>query len=90
MNHELKEIFDKLRELEHQYHKIMISQASLDASLANLTSAVNAAILALAAGNTATSTPDTVVSAYQAGVDAQTVILASNTPPPVPVPPVTK
>ena len=64
----------------HQHYQNMIAQATLDASLANLTAAVNAAALALAAGSTTTSTPDTVVSAYQAGVDAQTVALAAATP----------
>ncbi len=59
---------------------IMITQATLDASLASLTGAVNAAAAALATNNTATSTPDTVVAAYQAGVDAQTVALAAATP----------
>ena len=79
------EILEELRHLRHEIHALkeyqMIAQATLDASLANLTNAVNAAVLALAAGNTTTSTPDTVVAAYQAGVDAQTVALASATPP---------
>lgn len=89
-----REVCEELGHLRHEIKElketIMIAQATLDASLANLTNAVNAAVLALAAGNTATSTPDTVVAAYQAGVDAQTVVLASNTPPPVPTPPITK
>ncbi len=62
-------------------HTIMITQASLDASLASLTAAVAAAAAALASSNTSTSTPDTVVAAFQSGVDAQTVALASATPP---------
>lgn len=68
---------------------IMIAQATLDASLKGLTAAVDAAVAALAAGSTATSTPDTTVSAYQAGVDAQTVRIATATPPPPSATPVT-
>ncbi len=78
------EIHQDLECLTHAIHKltntIMIAQASLDASLASLTGAVNAAAAALATNSTATSTPDTVVAAYQAGVDAQTVALAAATP----------
>jgi hypothetical protein len=86
--HELCEEVRQLRkELKELKEYQMIAQASLDASLAGLTSAVNAAVAALATSNTATSTPDTVVAAYQAGVDAQTVALATATPPPVVVPP---
>ncbi len=59
----------------------MITQAALDASLASLTTAVNNAAAALAASSSATSTPDSVVSAFQSGVDAQTVALAAATPP---------
>ena len=84
---DLGKIFHLLREIEHRQaeieRKFVIAQSTLDASLAGLTSAVNAAIAALATANTATSTPDTVVSAYQSSVDAQTVALASATPPPV-------
>jgi hypothetical protein len=73
----------------HQLTKtVMIAQASLDASLASLTTAVNNAAAALASSSTATSTPDTVVAAYQAGVDAQTVALAAATPPAATPPPV--
>jgi hypothetical protein len=61
--------------------EIMIAQATLDASLAGLTTAVNNAVAAMAAGSPVTSTPDTAVAAYQAGVDAQTVALAAGTPP---------
>lgn len=60
--------------------EIMIAQATLDASVAGLTSAVNNAAAALAAGSSTTSTPDTVVSAYQASVDAQSLALATATP----------
>lgn len=76
------EIREELRLLRHELRKTMIAQAALDASLKNLTVAVDAAVAALAAGSTATSTPDTAVSAYQAGVDAQTVRIATATPPP--------
>lgn len=71
-----------LREVIRELRKIMIAQATLDASLQALTTAVDAAVAALQAANGATSTPDTVVSAYQAGVDAQTVRIATATPPP--------
>ncbi len=74
-------------DLEKLYKKIMIAQATLDASLASLTTAVSNAAAALAASSSSTSTPDSVVSAYQAGVDAQTVALASATPPAVTPPP---
>ena len=73
-------------EKRKQHKEIMIAQATLDASLASLTTAVQNAANALATASTATSTPDTVVAAYQAGVDAQTVALAAATPPPVPKP----
>ena len=85
-----QESLDELRHLCHIIKElkdsIMIAQATLDASVANLTAAVSAAALALASGNPVASTPDTVVTAYQAAVDAQTVALASATPPPTPVP----
>ncbi len=88
-----EEIHQDLECLTHAISKltntIMIAQASLDASLASLTTAVNNAAAALATTNPATSTPDTVVAAYQAGVDAQTVALAAATPPaatPTPTP----
>jgi hypothetical protein len=88
---ELDKIFHLLREIEHRQieieRKFVIAQATLDASLLGLTNAVTAAVAALATANTGTSTPDTVVAAYQAGVDAQTVALASATPPPVVTPP---
>ena len=81
----LHKIFHLLQEWreeqKQQYRQIMIQQATLDASLAGLTTAVQNAANALAAGSTATSTPDTSVSAYQSGVDAQTQALASATPP---------
>lgn len=77
------EILRLLHELHHELHKIMIAQATLDASLKGLTVAVDAAVAALAAGDTTTSTPDTVVSAFQAGVDEQTLRIATATPPPV-------
>lgn len=77
---------EDLEHINERLKKIMIAQATLDASLTALTNAVNAAVAALATSNTATSTPDTVVASYQAGVDAQTVALASATPPPVPPP----
>lgn len=66
--------------------ELMIAQETLDASLKGLTAAVDNAVAALAAGSTATSTPDTVVASYQAGVDAQTVRLATATPPPATAP----
>lgn len=81
----LPKIFHLLLEWKQQQQKQheenMIAQASLDASLASLTTAVQNAANALAASSSATSTPDTVVAAYQAGVDAQTVALAAATPP---------
>ena len=70
-----------LERLERKLDQYMIAQATFDTSLANLTAAVNAAALAIAAGSTATSTPDSVVSAFVAGVDAQTLVLATATPP---------
>ena len=85
-----QELFYELRHLRNEIHElkdsIMIAQATLDASLANLTTAVTAAAAALAVTNPVASTPDSVVSAYQAGVDAQTVALATATPPPAPTP----
>lgn len=48
---------------------IMVSQASLDASLQRLTAAVDAQV------NKGPSTPDAAVSAFQAGVDAQSARL---------------
>lgn len=69
------------QDLERILHKIMIAQATLDASLAALTAAAANITAAVAAGNTATATPDTVVAAYQGGVDAITVALAAATPP---------
>ena len=60
----------------------MILQAVFDASLANATTTITAAIAALAAGNTATSTPDATVQAYMAAMDAKIVALAAATPPP--------
>lgn len=72
-----------LMQLIHQLKEIMISQQVLDASLKNLTTAVDAAIVALEAGSTETSTPDTAVTAFVTGVDAQSVRLAGATPPPV-------
>lgn len=81
---ELRHLCKEIKELKES---IMIAQATLDASLAGLTSAVNAAVAALATANTSTSTPDTVVSTYQAGVEAQTLALATATPPPVVTPP---
>lgn len=76
-----------LMQLIHQLKLNMIAQQVLDASLKNLTVAVDAAVAALAAGDTTTSTPDTVVTAFVSGVDAQTVRLAAATPPPPPPPP---
>lgn len=64
----------------------MIAQETLDASLANLTTAVTAAAAALAVTNPIASTPDATVQAYVAGVDAQTLALAHATPPPVVTP----
>ena len=76
--------FEGMRHLGYKIEEltrtIMIAQASLDASLASLTTAVNTAVAALATISTSTSTPDAVVAAYQAGVDAQTVALAAGTP----------
>lgn len=69
------------QDVEKLIKAIMIAQATLDASLAALTTAVNNAAAAIAAGSPVTSTPDSVVAAYQAGVDAQTVALAAATPP---------
>jgi hypothetical protein len=83
-DHEILHLLREIREEQKRQHKeIMIAQASLDASLTGLTAAVNSAVAALATASTATSTPDAAVAAYQAGVDAQTVALASATPPPV-------
>lgn len=76
-----------LKQLIHQLKELVISQAVLDASLKNLTASVDAAVAALAAGSTDTSTPDTVVTSFVSGVDAQTVRLAAATPPPPPPPP---
>jgi len=70
-----------LAKLIRVQNQIMIAQATLDSSAANLAAAVKAAVDALATNNTATSTPDTVVAAYQAEVDALTVSLAAGTPP---------
>lgn len=79
------ELIEELRHLRHILEQltrtIMIAQTTFDTSLANLTGAVNNAAAALAASNSNTSTPDTVVQAYIAGVDAQTVALAAATPP---------
>lgn len=80
---ELRHIRREIKELKDK----MIAQSSLDASLNGLTTAVTSAIAALATSNTTTSTPDSVVATYMAGVDAQTLGLASATPPVV-VPPV--
>lgn len=86
-----QEISYELRQLRHAIYElkesVMIAQATLDTSLANLTGAVAAAAAALATTNPTASTPDSVVTAYVAGVDAQTLALASATPP-GPVPPV--
>jgi predicted regulator of Ras-like GTPase activity (Roadblock/LC7/MglB family) len=83
-----KELAYELRQLRHTIYElkesIMIAQTTFDTSLANLTGAVTAAAAALAATGPTTSTPDATVQAYIAGVDAQTVALASATPPPVP------
>ena len=85
-----QEILEELRHLRHSINELkdyfMIAQATLDASLANLTTAVTAAAAAMTVTNPVASTPDSVVSAYQAGVDAQTVALATATPPPAPTP----
>src|ERR1017187_3738774 len=86
-----KELAYELRQLRHTIYElkesIMIAQATLDTSLANLTGAVNAAAAALATTTPTASTPDASVAAYQAGVDAQTLALATATPPgPVPPP----
>jgi hypothetical protein len=66
------EISEELRHLRHEIKElkesIVIAQATLDASLTGLTSAVNAAAAALATSNTATSTPDTVVNGFLSGV----------------------
>ena len=74
---ELRHIRREIKELKDK----MIAQSAFDASLANATSTITAAIAALATSNTATSTPDTVVQAYMAGMDAQVVTLAAATPP---------
>lgn len=83
-------LIDELRNLGHEFRElkdsIMVAQETLDASLASLTSAVTAAVAALATANTGTSTPDSVVTAYVAGVDAQELALASATPPPAVTP----
>jgi len=83
----LEKIFHFLSEWKEQQKKEhkenMIAQAALDASLASLTTAVQNAAFALAAINPVASTPDSMVSAYMSGVDAQTVALASATPPPI-------
>ena len=84
VEHEILHLLHLLREENKQLKEhIVIAQATLDASLAGLTAAVNSAVAALATASTATSTPDAAVAAYQAGVDAQTVALATATPPPV-------
>lgn len=51
----------------------MVDQATLDASLAALTAKVDKVLAALQ--NQVPSTPDTVVTAFQQGVDAQTARL---------------
>jgi hypothetical protein len=82
-----REICEELRHLRREIkelkNSIMIAQTVLDASLVNLTGAVAAAASALASINPVASTPDTVVQAYVAGVDAQTLALSAATPPPV-------
>jgi hypothetical protein len=72
-----------LHQVLHLLKEIMIAQATLDASIQGLTTAVTNAAAALAASSSATSTPDTVVSAYQQAVDAQALALATATPAPV-------
>jgi predicted regulator of Ras-like GTPase activity (Roadblock/LC7/MglB family) len=83
----LREILEELRHLRREQHQlkeqIMIAQTVLDTSLTNLTGAVAAAAAALASINPVASTPDTVVQAYIAGVDSQTLALSAATPPPV-------
>ena len=85
-----RELLEELRHLRHEIKEltksIMIAQNVFDTSLTNLTGAVAAAASALATTIPTASTPDTVVQAYVAGVDAQTVALASATPPPVAAP----
>ena len=86
-----RELLEELRHLRQEIKElkesIMIAQATFDASLTGLTTAVSNAAAALAAGQSGTSTPDTVVSAFLSGVAAQTVTLATATPPvPAPTP----
>jgi hypothetical protein len=92
--HEEHEILHLLREIREeqklQHKEIMIAQSVFDASLKGLTVAVDNAVAALAAGDTTTSTPDTVVSAYVAGVDSQALRAATATPPPVAAAPAAK
>jgi hypothetical protein len=90
LNHKQHELCEEVKLLRHEIRKLMIAQAVLDASLKGLTVSVDAAVAALAAGDSTTSTPDTAVSAYQAGVDAQTLRLATATPPPTPANPALK
>ena len=82
-----REILEELRQLRHEIKSLkemfMVAQSTFDTSLANLTGAVTAAAAALATTSPTASTPDATVQAYIAGVDAQTVALASATPPPV-------
>ena len=85
IEHEKLEV---LREIAKTLKHIMIIQSTFDSSLAALTTAVTNAAAALAAGNTATSTPDATVQTYLAGVAAQTVALAGATPPAAVPPPV--
>jgi phage I-like protein len=84
--HLLKELIKAVHENNRLLKENMIAQATLDASLAALTSSVDNAVAALATIGTSTSTPDAAVAAYQAGVDAQTVRLATATPPVTPAP----
>src|ERR1017187_2054431 len=80
-----RELLEELRHLRQEIKElkesIMIAQATFNASLTGLTTAVSNAAAALAAGQSGTSTPDTVVSAFLSGVAAQTVALATATPP---------
>lgn len=83
-NDKIPELLERIlwaqKQVTEAQQDIMIAQATLDASVAGLTSAVNNAVAALAAGSTTTSTPDTVVADYQAKVDAQALALATATP----------
>ena len=82
----LEELRHVRREIKELKEIIMVAQSTFDTSLQNLTNAVVAVASALATTTPTASTPDSVVTAYVAGVDAQTLALATATPPPAVTP----